>query len=286
MNTSFSFNRVTVLGVGLIGASFALALRERGLCGSVCGYGRKEENLVRARQRGIIDDYRLDAAQACADADLVLLSTPVGLFKTLAGEIRNALKKGAIVTDIGSIKGLLVHELEALMPEGVRYIGCHPIAGSDRSGIDEARADLFRGARCIITPTAKSDTEALQIISTIWKTLGAKTENMDAARHDEIYAAVSHLPHIVAYALVNTVGTSVSEQIEYAGPGFRDTTRIAMSSPELWRDVSLLNRENLLRLIDLLQDNLGIIKEHLEKCDAAGIEEQFSRAQALRKKLT
>lgn len=285
MNSDLFFNRVAVLGVGLIGASFALALREKNLCGSICGYGRSEGNLVAARERGIIDDYRINAKEACRDADLVLLSTPVGVFRPLAAAIRDTLKPGALVMDIGSVKGLLVRELEALMPKEVRYIGCHPIAGSDKSGIDEARPDLFRGARCIITPTDKSDVSALEKAEALWKILGARTETMDASRHDEIYAAVSHLPHIAAYALVNTVGNAGSEQIKYAGPGFRDTTRIAMSSPELWKDISLGNRGNLIRLIDLLRDDLETIKRHIEAGDAEGLEEEFSRARDLRKKI-
>ncbi|MBZ0155036.1 MAG: prephenate dehydrogenase/arogenate dehydrogenase family protein [Alphaproteobacteria bacterium] len=280
-----SFGKTAVIGVGLLGASVALALRESGLCGMIHGYGRSEDNLRRAKERGIIDEYRLSAREACADADLVLLSTPVGVFKSMAEEIKEYLKEGALVTDVGSIKGKMVSALEELFSGRARYIGSHPIAGSDTSGIDEARADLFRAARCIVTPTERSDSSALESIVSLWETLGARVEIMDACRHDAIYGAVSHLPHLVAYALVNTIGTAGEDYIEYAGQGFRDTTRIAMSSPELWRDVSLHNRENLLRLMDLFGDALDTLRRRLEENDAAGLESEFSKARALRKKI-
>lgn len=279
------FNRVTIVGVGLIGASFALALRKKGLCKTIHGYGRKEANLKRAKDKGIIDDYSLYARDACEGADLILLSTPVGTFRDIIAEASDSIKKGAVVTDVGSVKGRLVLELEALMPEGVSYIGSHPIAGSDRSGIDDARADLFNNARCIITPTKDSDKDALRKVSSVWETIDGRVEQMDPFRHDEIYAALSHLPHIIAYALVNIANDIDPDNIGYAGRGFKDTTRIAMSSPEMWRDISLSNKENLIRMIDIFKDNLDRIKKYLEDGDASGIEKEFLRAQILRKKL-
>ncbi|MFZ5996480.1 MAG: prephenate dehydrogenase [Nitrospirota bacterium] len=281
----FSFNKATILGVGLIGASCALALKGKGLCTTISGYGRREANLAEAKKRAIIDEYHLDAAKACEGADLIILATPVGLFKELAGKIRGSLKKGALVTDVGSVKGKLVYDLELLMPEGVHFIGAHPIAGSDKSGIDEARADLFVDAQCFITPTAHSNREAMEKIIALWKAVGAKVDVMDPFRHDEIYAAVSHLPHIAAYALVNTVGDINAEYISYAGQGFKDATRIALSSPEMWRDIAMLNKDHLVKQIDILQDNLDNIKRLIEAADAAGIESEFKKAQTLRKKL-
>lgn len=279
------FNKVSIIGVGLIGASFALALRKKGLCKTIYGYGRKEENLKRAKDKGIIDDYSLDVREACGGSDLILLSTPVGTFRDIIAEISDSIKKGAVVTDVGSVKGRLVLELESLMPEGVSYIGSHPIAGSDRSGIDDARADLFNNARCIITPTKDSDNDALRKVSSVWETIGGRVEQMDPFKHDEIYAALSHLPHIIAYALVNIANDIDPDNIGYAGRGFKDTTRIAMSSPEIWRDISLSNKENLIRMIDSFKGNLDRIKKHLEEGDASGIEKEFLRAQILRKKL-
>ena len=278
-------NKVTIFGVGLLGASFALALRENGLCGTICGYGRKEENLKRAKDRGIIDEYSIDARNACKDADLILLATPVGVFNDIAAKIKDTLKQGSIVTDVGSVKGRLVYELESLMPEGVYFIGSHPIAGSDKSGIDDARADLFKNARCIITPTEKSDESAKNRVAAIWQAIGARVELIDPFKHDEIYAVVSHLPHLVAYCLVNTVGDLNTEYIDYAGQGFKDTTRIALSSPEMWRDISIFNKENLIKLMSVFRENLDKMEKLLELSDAHGIEEEFLRAQGLRKKI-
>ena len=278
------FNNVTIIGVGLIGASCALVLKERGLCSTVCGYGRKEANLKQAKEQGIINEYSLEIRKACEHADLVILSTPVGLFKKIVHEIRDVLKKNTLITDVGSVKGSLVNELEELMPEGVRYIGSHPIAGSDRSGIAHARADLFDGARCIVTPTARSEKSTVQQITTLWESCGGNVEIMDPMLHDEIYAAVSHLPHLIAYALVNTVGDSNAEYLKYAGPGFRDTTRIALSSPELWRDIALLNGDNLIALIERFGSNLGMIVSLIKNADAAGLEHEFSKARTLREK--
>jgi prephenate dehydrogenase len=276
------FRRAAIIGVGLIGASAALAMREKGFCDEVIGFGRKEENLRRAKERGMIDDYSLDAAASVEGADLVILAVPVGILGKLAEAIRRALRKGAVVTDVGSVKGALVSELESLMPEGVHFIGSHPIAGSDKSGIDEARGSLFSGARCIVTPTPLSDKSALDKIVSLWEATGGLVECMDAYRHDEIFALVSHMPHIVAYAMVNAVETIDPGCVEYSGGGFRDTTRIAASSPELWRDISMMNRENLIRVLGSFKDNLRRIERCLEENDWDGIEKEFSRAQKLR----
>lgn len=279
------FNKTAILGVGLMGASCGLALKEKRLCTAIVGYGRREENLRQAKRRGIIDAYSLDSRAACEDADLVILATPVGLFSGLVEQIRPSLKKGALVTDVGSVKGCLVPAIEAVMPQGVEYIGSHPIAGGDRSGIEDARADLFSNALCIVTPTSRSDQKAMERVVELWRKLGARVELLDPDMHDEIYATVSHLPHLIAYALVNTVGDINPDYLDYTGQGFRDTTRIALSSPEMWRDIALLNRDNLIKFIGLFRNNLDTLERLLVAADDAGIEEEFRKAQALRRKL-
>jgi prephenate dehydrogenase len=168
------------------------------------------------------------------------------------------------------------------MPDGVRYIGSHPIAGSDKSGIDEARGNLFSGARCIVTPTPRSNGDALDKVIALWGTVGGLVECMDPFRHDEIFALISHLPHIIAYAIVNTVESIDPGCVEYSGGGFRDTTRIAASSPELWRDISSMNRHNLTKVLDSFKENLHRIEHCLEENDGEGIEKEFLRAQQLR----
>ncbi|MFN3396860.1 MAG: prephenate dehydrogenase, partial [Thermodesulfovibrionales bacterium] len=281
MNKLF-FNKVSIIGVGLLGASFALSLRQNNLCKTIIGFGRSEDNLKRAKERGIIDDYSLDVRKVCEDADLILLSTPVGAFRDIARMIKDTLKQGGLITDVGSVKGGLVHELESLMPEGAHYIGSHPIAGSDKSGIDEARADLFNNALCIITPTENSDTGALQKIAILWESVGAKVRFMDPHKHDEVYAAISHLPHVIAFSLVNTIGDIDSEYIEYAGQGFKDTTRIALSSPELWRDIVIYNRENLLKFLEIFKAEIEKIDEYLKNNKAEAIRDIYQRARQLR----
>lgn len=276
------FNRVTILGVGLIGASFALALKERGLCSHITGYGRKEKNLQRAKHIKIIDSYDLDAAKSCMDSDLILFSMPVGSFKGIARKINRVLKKGAIVTDVGSIKGKLVKDMEILMHGGVSFVGGHPIAGSDRSGIDSASANLFKGARCILTPTKKTDKKSLKIIKKLWEEFGARVTILDPEEHDRIYAAVSHFPHVIAYEIVNTVSHAGNFNFKFAGQGFKDTTRIAASSPELWSDIFLMNRGNILKLIERFKKNLDKFSGQLKKNDRQALMRELKMAKALR----
>jgi prephenate dehydrogenase len=279
------FQKAAILGVGLLGASVALAMREKGICDKIAGYGRTEENLKRAKKAGIIDLYFMEPAAAVDGADLVVLCTPVGMFTEVAASLKPGLTKGSLVTDVGSVKGNLVSELEALMPDKVHFIGSHPIAGGDKSGIDEARKDLFSGVRCVVTPTPKSDGDALKEICALWKSVGGRVEVMDPFLHDEILALVSHLPHLVAYALVNTVGSIDPERIDYSGGGFRDTTRIAMSSPELWRDISMFNRDNLLKVLGVFRDELGRIERCVKDNDWEGLEKEYARAQQLRSEM-
>ncbi len=279
------FHRIAILGVGLIGASFARAARKQGLCRHIAGYGRNTENLRRALDMGIIDSFEADPAAACDAADLVLLSSPVGSFIDLAGKIAPGLKKGAVVTDAGSVKGNLVSGIEDLMPSGAHYIGAHPIAGSDRSGIDASHDELFRNALCIITPTIRSDKASLDTVIALWEKIGCRVERMDPFRHDRVFAAVSHMPHVVAFALVNVLHDLDEGFMEYAGQGFRDTTRIAASSPEIWRDISISNRDNLLEMMRAVRREFEIIIRHLETGDAAALEEAFRKAQKLRQEI-
>jgi len=280
--TTLYFNKVTILGVGLIGGSFALAMKNRGLCGHIVGSGRNKKNLINARERAIIDSFELDPAEACRDSDLILLSAPVGSLADLVRRSRASFKKGTIITDAGSVKGGLVYEVEGLMPEDVHYIGAHPIAGSDRAGIGSSLTSLFDGAQCIITPTTKSDLGALKQVIALWKSLGSQVIIMEPVRHDRIYAAVSHLPHVIAYTIVNTVADVDVSYLEYCGQGFRDTTRIACSSQELWRDICLLNRENLLDMISVFQKNLDSLCRYLRASDSDSLEREFMRARTLR----
>jgi prephenate dehydrogenase len=262
------FEKITVLGVGLIGASLALGMKQKGLCLHVSGFGRTRENLEIAKARGIIDSFETDPADACRDSDLIFFSTPVGSFVDLAKRSSSAFKEGAIVTDAGSVKGSLVAEMEKIMPGGVHFIGGHPIAGSDRSGIESADGGLFLNAKCIVTPTPFSD--------------DATVITMEPAEHDRIYAAVSHLPHVIGYSLVNAIAGIDPSYLEFSGRGFRDMTRIAGSSQELWRDICMLNRENLIEMITVFQQNLDSLSRYLRTSDADSLEREFGKARTLR----
>lgn len=279
------FNKVSIIGVGFLGASLALSIREMKLCETINGYGRRLSNLENARVRGIIDNYSLDLRHACENADLIVLATPVGVFHNIVHEIKGIAKKGSIITDVGSIKGRLVYDIESAMPDEVSYIGSHPIAGGEKSGVENAKADLFNNALCIMTPTENSNPHALAKLEQLWQSLGCRVELMDPYRHDEVYALVSHLPHLVAYALVNSVSDVDAGFIRFAGQGFKDTTRIAMSPPEIWRDISALNKENLIKLIGTLKANLIKMEGFLKEGNFAGLENEFRRSQRLRERL-
>lgn len=279
------FEKTTILGVGLIGASLALSMKEMSLTRSVVGHGRNEENLKMAKERGIIDSYDLDAAKACEDADLIVFATPVGNFKPLVKAVRGSLKQGAVLTDVGSVKGSLVYDIEGLMPEGAHYVACHPIAGSEQSGIDIARADLFKGKLCIITKTPNIDEGAFEKVWGLWSTLGSRVELMDPEEHDHIFGLVSHLPHVAAYALMNAIADVDSGCLKYAGEGFKDSTRIAASSPVLWRDICAFNSENLLRALEMLKSNIEAITSYLREGEYEAIEETFKRASRLRRQI-
>jgi len=279
------FHKVTILGVGLIGASLALALKKYKLSETIVGCGRTKGNLIRAKDQAIIDSFELDPAKACENADLIVFATPVGVFIDIATRIAPVLKENAIVTDVGSVKGSLVLNMErVLSPRGL-FVGGHPIAGSDRSGIDTASAQLFRKARCIITPTKETDKGALEKVIALWHAVGALVALLDPEEHDRIYAAVSHLPHLLAYELVNTVADINNTYFAFSGQGFKDSTRIASSTPELWRDICRHNRENLLAYLETYKKNLDKVSTYLREQDGESLLRDFRKARTLRESL-
>jgi prephenate dehydrogenase len=282
------FERVAVAGVGLIGGSLAAAVRQAGLVGEVVGFGRGEANLRLAAERGLIDRWTRDPAAAVRNADAVVLATPVGVSALLADTFRPHARPGTLLTDAGSVKGSLVAALEARWAGIGPVVGGHPIAGSEESGAGAARADLFRGRRCILTPTATTDRAALAQVRALWEGVGARVEEMPAAVHDEILARVSHLPHLLAFALAATVGdaeTAGRTVLDYAGSGFRDTTRIAASPPELWRDIALANAGALRAALAEFRTCLERLEALVAAGDAAGLEAALAAAQAARRRL-
>jgi prephenate dehydrogenase len=282
------FNKVTIIGVGLIGGSLAKVLKGNNLAKEITGAGRGRKTLELALSIGVIDRMGQVLSQAVEDADLVVLASPVGAFERIVAEVASKLKKGAILTDVGSVKGSLVKRIEAALPSGVHYVPGHPIAGKEKHGVAEASEALFRGAKCILTPTTKTDSKALEAVKALWSAAGANVVLMDADAHDHIFAAVSHLPHAAAFAMVNTVAefSSGSENyISFSGAGFRDFTRIAASSPEMWRDVCLLNGKNIIEMIEQYQLALNNIKTAIERQDAGKLDTLFQSASGLRRGL-
>ncbi|MDD2734199.1 MAG: prephenate dehydrogenase/arogenate dehydrogenase family protein [Desulfuromonadaceae bacterium] len=278
-------NRLAIIGVGLIGGSLARALREAGAVGSVVGIGRSLANLEEALALGICDEITRDVRKGVAGADMVFISVPVCAIPAVVAEIAPSLAPGCIVTDGGSVKTAIVSECEALMPSGCHFVGGHPIAGTEHSGAAASFATLYRGKRCILTPTERTDRAALATVDHLWRLTGAEVCSMEPGHHDRIFAEISHLPHMAAYALVHAVGTADVEGenvLSYTAGGFRDFTRIASSDPAMWRDISLMNREALLKSIDGFSASLAELRRRIDTSDQAGLTEFFTIAKQFR----
>jgi prephenate dehydrogenase len=283
------FNQAVIIGVGLIGGSLGMILRRKQLASNVVGVGRRIENLKTAVSVGAIDRYVVDPREAVKDADLVILATPVDTYERHLKEWASCLRPGAIVTDVGSVKGDLVVRSERQIPRGVHFVGAHPIAGKEKTGAAEGSEDLFSGRRCILTPTQQTDPQALERVQALWQEAGAVVLKMDPQLHDKILGAVSHLPHVAAFALMNALVDIRSELpaldlAGHSGGGLRDTTRIAASSPEMWRDIFLWNQENVVACICAYERSLGELRKLIQTGDAAGIEKMLERAKVEREK--
>ena len=282
---SVYFERAAIIGVGLIGASIARALKKHKLAGHVIGYGRNMDKLHNAIELGYLDSASDELEGVCANADLIVLATPPGTFKDILSKIAPTIEPGALVIDAGSVKGSLVNELETLVPEGAFFVPCHPIAGGEQAGHKASRDDLFEGAQCIITPSDKTNKDALAQARALWEGMKSRVSIMDPFHHDEVYALVSHLPHLAAFALVDTALGMNDRCLEHTGAGFMDTTRIAGSSPELWVDIAMNNASNIEKSLELYIDKLSNIKDSLSTNNRAALLEAFSRAQKARKSI-
>ena len=286
------FKQVAIIGVGLIGGSLGMILRRKTLADHVVGVGRRVENLKTAVALGAIDRYVADPQEGVRGADLVVLATPVDTYERHLREWAHCLAPGAIVSDVGSVKGTLVERSEAIMPAGVHFVGAHPIAGKEKTGVAAGSDQLFKGARCILTPTTRTDPAALDRVRQLWEEAGSIVLLMDPHLHDQILGAVSHLPHVAAFALMNALAELRDQQVPaldlagHSGGGLRDTTRIAASSPEMWRDIFLWNRDNVVSYIDRYARALEELKQLIKAEDAAGIEKLLERAKGERDKLT
>lgn len=283
-----SFGTVAIIGLGLLGGSVGLALKEHLPQVATTGFDADPATRARAAERGLVGTVCESAAQAVADADLVILCVPVGAMAAAARDIAGSLKAGAVVSDVGSSKQFVAEALAAALP-GVAIIPAHPVAGTERSGPDAGFASLFHNRWCIITPPEGADEAQVEALSALWQALGAKVEIMDARHHDMVLAVTSHLPHLIAYTIVGTAsdleGVTESEVIKYSAGGFRDFTRIAASDPTMWRDVFLSNKDAVLDMLQRFTEDLTALQRAIRVGDGQQLFDHFTRTRAIRRSI-
>jgi cyclohexadieny/prephenate dehydrogenase len=279
------WHSISLIGVGLLGGSLALAIKRRQLAARVVACVRREAALAECRKLGLADVVTQDLEEAVHGSELVILCTPLSQMAGLTGQMRPFLQPGAILTDVGSVKGTVVRDLEPLARQaGAEFVGSHPMAGSEKTGVAAARADLFENAVCLVTPGRSSPTEAVVRVEEFWRSVGGCPLRLTPEAHDDLVSRSSHLPHVVAAELANYVLSPVhpKEQALVCANGFRDTTRIAAGSPEMWRDIALANRQNLSRVLGVFIEDLQEFQWALERQDVVAIEEFFAKAKQRR----
>jgi prephenate dehydrogenase len=279
--------RLTIIGVGLIGGSLARALKRAGACGEVVGCGRNTTHLQQAIDLGVIDRYDTHPASAVKEADMVMLAVPLGTMAPLFAAIRDALSPQSIITDAGSAKASVVADARQHLGQHLpRFVPGHPIAGTEKSGVVASFAELFENRRVILTPLPETDSQAASLVTQMWEKTGAEVVNMSVAHHDDVLAATSHLPHLLAYSLVDTLATmdDRTEIFKFAAGGFRDFTRIASSDPRMWHDICVANRDAILKVLEHFNHNLAQLTNAISRGDNQAIEDIFTRAKTARDK--
>ncbi|PKA42601.1 prephenate/arogenate dehydrogenase family protein [Rhizobium sullae] len=283
------FDRIALIGIGLIGSSIAHDIKRLGLANEVVVATRSAQTLKRAEELQLGSHYTSSSAEAARDADLVIVSVPVGASESIAREIAGTLKPGAIVTDVGSTKASVIAQMQPHMPPHVHFIPGHPLAGTEKSGPDAGFPGLFEGRWCIFTPITGTDDSALKKLRKFWESLGSKVDEMDAEHHDKVLAIVSHLPHIIAYNIVGTAddleAVTESEVIKYSASGFRDFTRLAASDPTMWRDVCLHNKDAILEMLARFSEDLAYLQRAIRWGEGDKLFELFSRTRAIRRSI-
>ncbi len=273
--------KLTIVGVGLLGGSLGLAVRQRRLADQVCGVVRRPEAIAECEQLGVVDSATANLAMGVRDAEMVVLCSPLGEMEGLFRQMAPFLAHDAVVTDVGSVKGSVVQELDPIARScGVHFVGSHPMAGSEKTGARAARSDLFQGAVCVVTPVPETNPEALNEVSQLWSGVGSRLVTLSPTQHDDLVSRSSHLPHVVAAALANYVLSPIHppEQSLLCASGFRDTTRIAGGAPRLWRDISLANRQHLSRVLGVYLEDLAEFRHALDSSDGIEIERFFDSA--------
>ncbi|MBA8881567.1 prephenate/arogenate dehydrogenase family protein [Phyllobacterium myrsinacearum] len=281
------FDTIALIGIGLIGSSLARVIKREGLADHIVISTRSESTLKRAEALGLGDSYVLDSAEAVRNADLVIISVPVGSSGDVARHIAGSLKAGAIVTDVGSTKGSVIAQMQPELPVHVHFIPGHPLAGTEYSGPDAGFAELFANRWCILTPLEGTDPVALDRLTKFWEACGSRLDTMDPLHHDRVLAIVSHLPHIIAYNIVGTASdleeVTNSEVIKYSASGFRDFTRLAASDPTMWRDVCLHNKDAILEMLARFSEDLASLQRSIRWGDGDALFDLFTRTRAVRR---
>jgi len=280
---------ITIFGVGLIGGSLGLALKKYGFRGSITGLGRRMSTLEIALERQAVDQITTAPVKGLTKAQLVIIATPVDLIPISIQKFLDYVPKGCIFTDVGSVKGLIVSRVEEILTDSLYFVGAHPMAGSEKSGIKAARPNLFDGSTCIITPTESTDQDIYQVVKELWEIVGSNVKIMSPDEHDYIIGAASHLPHIIACVLTQTVAGTKNNQnnaLDFTATGFRDTTRIAAGLPDIWRPILKDNSKSLIEMIDAFIDNLKIFKQSLIDCDEEKITKLLAEAKDIRDSLS
>ena len=279
------WQKITLIGVGLLGGSLGLAIKQRRLADKVVGFVRRTASIAECETLGVVDHATLDLHRAVEKADLIILCTPLAQMHAVTEQMLPAIKRGGIVTDVGSVKGSVIRELEPLVTSaGAHFVGSHPMAGAEKMGVGAARADLFEESVCVITPTSKSERAAVGRVEEFWRAVGARPLRLTPEIHDELVSRSSHLSHVVAAELANYVLSPAhpKEQAMLCANGFRDTTRIASGSPEMWRDIALANREHLARVLGVFIEDLQEFQLALKNGDQKLIAEFFEKAKQRR----
>jgi cyclohexadieny/prephenate dehydrogenase len=281
------FDRVALVGIGLIGSSIARAARAANLTRTIIAIDRDPAVVARVRELGIADEATTDLAAGVVDADLVILSIPVGAFAEVAARMAPALKPGAIVSDTGSVKASIIAQTQPHLPKGVHLVPAHPVAGTEYSGPDAGFATLFRERWCILTPPDGTDPDAVRLVEEFWSGLGANVETMSAEHHDLVLAITSHVPHLIAYNIVGTAAdleeVTQGEVIKFSAGGFRDFTRIAASDPTMWRDIFLHNKEAVLEMLGRLNEDIAVLARAIRWGDGDALFDLFTRTRAIRR---
>jgi cyclohexadieny/prephenate dehydrogenase len=284
-----TFEKVCIVGLGLIGGSIGLAIKRSNISNQITGYARSNSTLERAIELGLVDSVKDNLKDAVNNSDLVILATPLSTFRELVEEMSPFLKKGCIITDTGSAKLTVIEDLKDILPNGVEFVPGHPIAGTEESGPDAGFAELFDNRWCILTPTEDNSSNAVDLVKDFWESIGSKVEIMDPMHHDKVLAITSHIPHLIAFNIVGTANNLANvtekEVVKYSAGGFRDFTRIAASDPKMWSDIFTYNSDAVLEMLDLFSNDLAKLKAAVIKKDSDLLFSNFEKTREVRKNI-